>query len=99
MTDTLDNPNQMRHFGTVVQDDPTSSSPLHIRTSDALFSMHLQIKGTIVRTTTHTPTEQELLECPHIELTSGNTWDLGRDMFNVASRSLEDKIENIRGNR
>ena len=69
MIDTLVNPNQMRHFGTVVQDDPTSSSPLHIRTSDASFSMPLQIKGTIVGTTTHTPTEQELLECPHIELT------------------------------
>ena len=32
MSQTLINPNQMRHFGTVVQDDPTSASPLHIRT-------------------------------------------------------------------
>ena len=76
MSDTLVNPNQMRHFGTIVQDNSTSESPLHIRTNDASFSMPLQIRGTIVGASTHTPTEQELQECPRIELTSRNTWDL-----------------------
>ena len=99
MADTLVNPNQMRQFGTVVQDDPTSESPLHIRTSDASFSMPMQIRGTIVGTSTHTPTEQELQDCPRIELTSGNTWDPSKDMFTPAHRSLEDEIENIRGTR
>ena len=90
--DTLVNPNQMRHFGIVVQDNPTSESSLHIRTEDASFSMPMQIVCTIVRTETHTPTGRELRECPRIELTSGNRWDPDKDMFTRSSRSLEDEI-------
>mgnify|MGYP003306013604 FL=1 len=32
LPNSLINPNQLRHYGAVVQDDPTSEEPLHIRT-------------------------------------------------------------------
>ena len=59
----------------------------------------MQIRGTIVGASTHTPTEQELQECPRIELTSRNTWDPNKEMFSPSTRTLEDEIENIRGTR
>ena len=79
MGDTLDhtllNPNQLRHFGVRVQDDPTSPIPLSIISEDKEFRMGLQMKGTIVYTNTSTPTDAELHSCPHIELTSKYPWD------------------------
>ena len=39
MQDTLINPNQLRHFGTNVQDNPVSNYPLSIITADHEFSM------------------------------------------------------------
>ena len=68
----LINPNQLRHYGTVVQDNPVHTSPLHIRTEDARFSMELKMLGTIVYSDTITPTEKELNSslCPHIIMSS-----------------------------
>lgn len=43
MKTTLINPNQSRHFGIVVQDDPTSNIPMHLRTKDASFSLPIDM--------------------------------------------------------
>ena len=50
---TLVNPNQLRHFGVDVQDNPMSSRPLSIITEDNEFCMELAIEGTIVFAETH----------------------------------------------
>ena len=54
---TLINPNQLRHFGVTVQDNPVSEKPLYIMTEDNAFSMELSMEGTIVMANTFTPTE------------------------------------------
>ena len=75
MEETLLNPNQLRHFGTIVNDNPMSDQPLSIITEDHEFSMALEMKGTIVGTDTRTPTQEELSTCPHIVLSSSHPWD------------------------
>ena len=70
MSHYLINPNQLRHFGTQVQDDPTSDKPLSIVTEDSGLAMELHINGTIVFANTFTPTDDDLHKHPHIQLTS-----------------------------
>ena len=57
MNHTLLNPNQLRHYGTKVQDNPTLSHPLSIITEDNEFSMELSMKGTIVYADTYSPSD------------------------------------------
>ena len=68
MDHTLINPNQLRHFVTRVQDDPTSSYPLSIITEDESFSMELAMTGTIVYAPNFSPSAHDLEKYPHIEL-------------------------------
>ena len=90
MPSTLVNPNQLRHFGVQVQDNPTSLMPLSIITEDNSFSMELQMRGTIAYFDTHTPTSAELESCPHIHLSSSHPWDPHSVTFPSTSRSLEE---------
>ena len=53
MNCTLINPNQLRHFGTKVQDNPVSDLPLFIMTENNEFSMELDMSGTIIYADTH----------------------------------------------
>ena len=64
MDHTLLNPNQLRHYGTIVQDNPTSPLPLSIVTEDRSFCMELFMQGTTVQVQTHSPTQTELETCP-----------------------------------
>ena len=75
MQHLLFNPNQLRHFGTKVQDNPTSDHPLSIITEDNEFCLELDMDGTIIFANTHSPTESELQTCPHITLSSPHAWD------------------------
>ena len=75
MDTTLVNPNQLRHYGTQVQDNPMSQLPLAIITEDSAFSMELMMKGTIIYADTHTPSNKELSECPHIILSLSQPWN------------------------
>ena len=67
---SLINPNQLRYYGVTVQENPVSEKPLYIMTEDSEFSMELDIKGTTIFCETHTPSDKELFECPHIIMTS-----------------------------
>jgi hypothetical protein len=80
MDHSLINPNQLRHFGVMVHDNPFDiDHPLMIKElSDGVF-IPLQIKGTTVFFDSHTPTSDELENCPHIVLTSDNPWNLGTE--------------------
>ena len=92
---TLLNPNQIRHYGHKVQDDPTSDSPMYIMTHDASFSLELEMSGTIVHANTHTPTSLELQQCPHIILSSAREWDPANVSFSRSSCSLEEEVTRI----
>ena len=75
MDHTLVNPNQLRHFGTSVHDDPTAEFPLSIITEDEQFCMDLHMDGTLVYADTYTPSNSELNSCPHIVLSSPHPWN------------------------
>ena len=92
MDTTLVNPNQLRHYGTQVQDNPMSQLPLSIITEDSEFCMELMMNGTIIYADTHTPSDKELNECPHILLTSAHPWVPHTVSFPRTRMLLEDVI-------
>ena len=96
METTLVNPNQLRHYGTQVQDNPVSELPLSIITEDNEFSMDLAMAGTIVCADTFTPSEHELQSCPHIQLTSSTPWDPYKVSFHQSSLTLDDVMAHKR---
>ena len=96
MKNSLINPNQLRHYGTRVQDDPTSDRPLSIITEDNNFSMDLLMDGTIIYAVTSTPSEHELHNCPHVILSSPYTWDPHKVSFPKAKRSLGEEVGSLR---
>ena len=75
MDHTLVNPNQLRHYGIKVQDNPVSDEPLHIMTEDEQFNMELKMKGTTIFADTLTPSDKELQTCPHIIMSSSHEWN------------------------
>ena len=78
MGDTLQhmpvNPNQLRAYGTTVQDNPFASSPLIFDPPNGPV-IPLTTMGTIIYCTTRAPTDHELCSLPHIILSSSATWD------------------------
>ena len=96
MDHSLVSPNQLRHFGTKVQDDPTSDRTLSIITENNDFFMELAIAGTVVYADTFTPSEHELHECPHIILSSPRVWKPHKVSFPKARRTLEEEMGSLR---
>ena len=58
MDHTLFKPNQMRHFGIKVQDNPYDYVPLYLITEDCEFALPLTVQGTNIMADTCTPTEE-----------------------------------------
>ena len=71
---TLVNPNQLRAYGTTVQDNPFASSPLIFDPPNGPV-IPLTTMGTIIYCTTRAPSDQELSLLPHITLSLSATWD------------------------
>ena len=69
------NPNQLRAFGTEVQDNPFSNERLSIQPASHDIAIPLQTLGTIKYTNTRASTDQELGQHPHIVLSSTADWD------------------------
>ena len=70
---TLVNPNQLRGYGTTVQDNPFSSSPLKFEPPTGPTTP-LTTMGTIIYCDTHAPNDCELSTLRHIHLSSSATW-------------------------
>ena len=94
---TLVNPNQLRHYGITVQDNPACDKPLYFMTEDAEFSMELKRKGTIIYSDTFTHSAKELNDNPKIIMSSPHPWDPTKVTFNNNTRSLEEEITEVRG--
>ena len=97
LPNSLINPNQLRYFGIFVQDDPTSTIPLHIRTEDARFNMPLKMKGTVIFEEKRKPTEKELDKCPHVVLSSPHEWESSKvKVPQPKKQSLDEVVADIR---
>ena len=96
MDHTLINPNQLRHFGTQVQDNPMADQPLSIITEDNEFCMEMAMAGTICSVDTFAPSEKELQTCPHIILSSHHPWDPHNVTFPKSNRTLDEMVGGMR---
>ena len=96
MDHTLINPNQLRHFGTQVQDNPMADQPLSIITEDNEFCMEMAMAGTICSVDTFAPSERELQTCPHIILSSHHPWDPHNVTFPKSNRTLDEMVGGMR---
>ena len=74
---SLMNPNQLRHFGVEVQDNPYHPEPMVIRKDgdEEGFVACLKSAGTNIFIDTWTPAQEDLESYQHVELTSSRPWD------------------------
>ena len=83
MGDQLDhsllNPNQLRHHGVVVQDNPYDTQSLYLSSQDDEITIPMHSNGTIIYFASQTPTDFELSHCHHVNLSSNAPWN-PRDM-------------------
>ncbi len=95
---SLFNPNQSRHFGTKVQDNPCDSEPMSVTARDDSFTACLQSKGTDIFLTTWAPTTLDLEKYPHITLCGKQPWNPREIKFPGISSLEQEEIEvrNIR---
>ena len=70
LTHSLINPNQLRTFGTLVQDNHYHTDPLGITPLPYDLEIPLHTTGTIIYADTRAPTQAELATLPFIVLTS-----------------------------
>jgi hypothetical protein len=74
MDHSLFNPNQLRHFGTMVQDNQCAGTPMTITTGDNQLTACLETEGMDVCLNTWAPSDADLRACPHVQLASADTW-------------------------
>ena len=72
---SLINPNQLRAFGTLVQDNPYHTDPLGIKPPPYDLEIPLHTAGTIICANTRAPMQNELATLPFITLTLCADWD------------------------
>ena len=72
---SLLNPNQLRHYGVSVQDNPYADVEMHLETEDGGITIPMKAEGTTIYIPTRTPTDRELQECPHIMMSSKSEWN------------------------
>ena len=97
MDHSLMNPNQLRHFGIEVEDNPYSHHGMYIKKDDdddgMSFCAGLKVQGTIIFIDTWTPSDEDLRDLPHIVMTSPNEWDPHRvefpNNFNLNNEIME----------
>ena len=97
MDHTLLNPNQLRHYGVTVQDNPHDGvQQMHISPDSHEYDLYLPLEseGTTIFLTSRTPTDQELHECTHVPLTSRSFWDPHAVQFPQITRHMEEGAMN-----
>ena len=108
MGDSLDhslvNPNQLRSYGVVVQDNPFDPTQMHISTEDDTTLIPLKADGTTIYMNTRTPSDHELQTCPHVVLTSKAPWDPRAVSFPKPTHLVEEgklaqRVSQIRSSR
>ena len=73
---SLFNPNQQfHHFGTLVQDNPYANTPMVVTSLGGDFVACLQTRGTDIFLKTWAPSDVNLQQYPHIQLSSDIPWN------------------------
>ena len=90
---SLINPNQLRHHGVEVQDNPYAMEPMTIISHEHDFCACLESNGSTIFIKTWTPTQEDLESYPHIHLSSSNHWNPQQIKFPSFSLSERAKIE------
>ena len=84
---SLINPNQIRHFGIHVQDNPYDQAhPIGITYNEEGGFIPFRTKGTKVQFTSRVPTDHELHTCNQVELTSDSQWNPESVMMQSVTR-------------
>jgi hypothetical protein len=71
---SLVNPNQLRAYGTTIQDNPFGG-PMSLMDPEEMVKVPLQLHGTNIGFKTRTPSQEELDGCRHLHLSSQHEWD------------------------
>ena len=72
---SLINLNQLRAYGTLIQDNLFSRDPLAIEPPNNDITIPLSTLGTIIYADTCAPTQEELATLPHVVLSADSPWD------------------------
>ena len=91
---TLLNPNQLRSFGSTVQDNPFAGT-MYIESPGGDVKIPMSLEGSNVALKTRTPTQDELDNCSHIELTSQHLWDPSNLKVPIKVSSIERASEGL----
>jgi len=89
MRHSLLNPYQVRAAGIILNDDPTNEERYFGLEADK-YRVHFQMQGTTCLFPTRTPTQWELDNCQHVEITSDTEWDPNDAHFGPDSYGLEE---------
>jgi hypothetical protein len=99
MGDHLDhsllNPNQLRHYGIVVQDNPFDKTALHLASHHDEFIMPMAADGTTIYFDSRTPTDFELQNSPHIVLSSHAEWNPRDIQFPLQQHHAEEGTNDL----
>jgi Reverse transcriptase (RNA-dependent DNA polymerase) len=87
---SLLNPNQMRHHGIIVQDNPYADVGLQLTANADDFAIPLQSDGTVIYFNSRTPTAHELESCVHVTLSSAAPWNPRDVQFPQAEHHVEE---------
>ena len=87
---SLLNPNQLRHHGITVQDNPYADVSLHLESHDDEFAIPLQADGTTIFFNSRTPTAYELAHSNHITLSSAAPWNPREVQFPQPAQHVEE---------
>jgi len=90
---SLLNPNQLRHYGIIVQDNPYDELPMAITNHDRGFTASLRSKGTTIFLETWHPSQDDLESLPHITLSSPSPWEPHKIQFPQSSLSDRTELE------
>ena len=93
---SLLNPNQFRHFGTVVQDNPYDPhQPMEISTPERNLVVALKSSGTTIYFDTWSPTAQDLEQLPHYTVTGSEPWEPHEIVYPSMTRDEAEDLETI----
>jgi hypothetical protein len=95
---SLLNPNQLRHHGIVVQDNPYDDTLLQLLSHDDEITIPMHADGTTIYFASRTPTDFELSHSRHVHLTSNAPWNPRDVQFPITAHHAEQAIYHTIGN-
>ena len=89
---SLFNPNQLRHFGCLVEDNPYSGNVMSITSPESNVVIPMESEGTTLYVNTWTPTQSDLSSFPHVVMSSPHEWEPRSVQFPKPSQSVKEEF-------